>query len=191
MVDSPTNSSKYHSNHLLPSLGVENRDHPLLSPRLVLFGFARNSCTPGYGWMASLLEGCPVLGWQETQQRFYSWIGSCRTGARWLSQVICKAWDVAWDQWEHRNGILHGVDQGILMQGIDAQIRAQYSQGSAFLPRDVRIFFRISLPNLLLAAPATRDAWLKRVCAARERQSRLGNGGYQQERQAIAAWLQN
>jgi hypothetical protein len=57
------------------------------------------------------------------------------------------------------------------MQGIDAQIRAQYSQGSAFLPRDVRIFFRISLPNLLLAAPATRDAWLKQVCAAREHQS--------------------
>jgi hypothetical protein len=91
------------------------------------------------GWQA-FLEGCPVLGWQETQQRFYTWIGSGgRTGARWLPQVIHKAWDVAWDQWEHRNGILHGVNQGILMQGIDAQIRAQYSQGSAFLPSDVRI----------------------------------------------------
>ena len=58
------------------------------------------------GWQA-FLEGCPVLGWQETQQQFYSWIGSCRTGARWLSQVIRKAWDVAWVQWEHRNVILH------------------------------------------------------------------------------------
>jgi hypothetical protein len=54
------------------------------------------------------------------------------------------------------------------MQGIDAQIRAQYSQGSAFLPRDVRILSRISLPNILLAAPATHNAWLKQVCAARE-----------------------
>ena len=105
--------------------------------------------------------------------------------------MIRKAWDVAWDQWEHRNDILHGDDQGIVTQGFDAQIRAQYLQGSSYLPRDVRFYFRISLPNLLLAAPATRDAWLKRVCAARERQSRLGNGGYQQERQAIAAWLQN
>ena len=34
------------------------------------------------GWQA-FLEGCPVLGWQETQQRFYNWIGSRRTGARY------------------------------------------------------------------------------------------------------------
>jgi hypothetical protein len=51
-------------------------------------------------------------------------------------------------------------------------------------------FFQISLPNLIIAAPATRDAWLKQACAACERQSRVGNGEYQQERQAIAAWLQ-
>ena len=90
--------------------------------------------------------------WKDVQflvgkRRFYSWIGSRRTGARWLSQVICKAWDVTMDQWEHRNGILHGVDQGICMQGIDAQIRAQYAQGSAFLPRDVRFFFRDLTPK--------------------------------------------
>jgi len=28
------------------------------------------------GWQA-FLEGCPVIGWAETQQRYYPWIGSC------------------------------------------------------------------------------------------------------------------
>ena len=125
------------------------------------------------------------------KRRFYSWIGSRRTGARWLSQVICKAWDVTMDQWEHRNGILHGVDQGICMQGIDAQIRAQYAQGSAFLPRDVRFFFRDLTPKPPSSGSSHTRCVAKRVCAARKRQSRLGNGGYQQECQAIAAWLQN
>jgi len=110
MVDSPTNSSKYHSDHLLPSLGVENS--PL---NLSFLGLrATVALQDLVGWQA-FLEGCPVLGWQETQQQFYSWIGSCSTCAGWLSQVICKAWDFAWDQWKHWNGTLHGVDQGILI----------------------------------------------------------------------------
>ena len=54
------------------------------------------------GWQA-LLEGCPAKGWEESQQMYFSWIGSRRTGKRWLSAVIRKLWDVAWDMWDHRN----------------------------------------------------------------------------------------
>jgi len=110
---------------------VENRD-PIFSSHFIFFGLrATVALQDLVGWQA-FLEGCPVLGWQETQPRFYSLgIGSPRTGARRrLSQVISKAWDVTWDLlWERRNGILHGVNQGNLMQGIDSQIRPQCSQG--------------------------------------------------------------
>jgi len=140
------------------------------------------------GWQP-FLEGCPVKGWAETQQRYYTWIGSRQTGKRWLSQVIRKAWDVVWDQWEHRNGILHSADQIVIMQYTDNAIRAEYQLGYLALPQDVHVFFRTPVESLLDSIPTVRDAWLKRVSAARARQTRSGEG-YQYEQQAMAAWLQ-
>jgi hypothetical protein len=32
-------------------------------------------------------------------------------------------WDIAWDLWEHRNGILHGKDCAILADELDKKIR--------------------------------------------------------------------
>jgi hypothetical protein len=44
------------------------------------------------GWQ-SLLEGRPSLGWSEVQQRYYDWVGSRRSGLRWLTALIQKLWD--------------------------------------------------------------------------------------------------
>lgn len=38
---------------------------------------------------------------------FYTSIESYRTGKRWTLALIKKMWGIAWDLWEHRNGILH------------------------------------------------------------------------------------
>jgi len=32
---------------------------------------------------------------------------SRKTGKRWLTALIQKMWKVAWDLWEHRNGVRH------------------------------------------------------------------------------------
>ena len=61
------------------------------------------------GWR-SLLEGLPVRGWAEVQQRYYEFIGSRKTGERWLTALIQKLWDVAWDLWDHRNSVVHDKD---------------------------------------------------------------------------------
>ena len=57
--------------------------------------------TGAIGWK-SLLEGRTALGWSEVQQRYLQWIGSRRSGLRWLTTVIQKLWDIAWDMWDHR-----------------------------------------------------------------------------------------
>ena len=41
------------------------------------------------GWRA-LLEGCPVQGWAEVQQRYFEWINNRRSGERWLVALIQK-----------------------------------------------------------------------------------------------------
>jgi hypothetical protein len=55
------------------------------------------------GWK-SAFEGRWHMDWAAVQQKYYEYIGSQRTGKRWLVAVIKKCWDVAWDLWIDRNG---------------------------------------------------------------------------------------
>jgi Fe-S cluster biosynthesis and repair protein YggX len=45
--------------------------------------------------------------WQEIQAQYFREIGKQNSGLRWTSALIQKILQVAWDQWEHRNVILH------------------------------------------------------------------------------------
>ena len=80
------------------------------------------------GWQA-FLEGAPAIGWAETQQRYFDFIKSKRTGKRWLSAVIRKCWDIAWDQWDHRNKVLNDKDHSILTIRTDLEIKDQVQLG--------------------------------------------------------------
>jgi len=51
------------------------------------------------GWLSSQRE--------IVQQNYYSVTRSNKTGKRWVSALIQKLWDTAWDLWEHHNGVLH------------------------------------------------------------------------------------
>ncbi len=55
----------------------------------------------------NFLQGCISAVWQEIQQQYYFWIGSRQLGGRWAVALIMNSWDVAWDQWEHRNTVLY------------------------------------------------------------------------------------
>ncbi len=60
------------------------------------------------GWQ-NFLEGCMSGKWREIQQRYYTWLGSRKTGLWWAVALIQKLWDVSWDQWEHWNAVLHDM----------------------------------------------------------------------------------
>jgi hypothetical protein len=52
-------------------------------------------------------EGRPALGWSGVQQRYYEWLGSRRRSSGcWLTALIQKLWDIAWDM-DNRNRVLH------------------------------------------------------------------------------------
>jgi hypothetical protein len=61
------------------------------------------------GWQ-QFFEGWIPVCWEEAQQLYYSLIQSHCTGRRWIISLIKKLWNVAWDLWEHRNGILHNKE---------------------------------------------------------------------------------
>jgi Fe-S cluster biosynthesis and repair protein YggX len=48
--------------------------------------------------------------WQEIQAQYFREIGKQNSGLQWTSVLIQKILQVAWDQWEHRNAILHNSE---------------------------------------------------------------------------------
>jgi hypothetical protein len=61
------------------------------------------------GWDRFMFGNISVL-WQEIQAQYFQEIGKQKSGLRWTSALIQKIWQVAWDQWEHRNAILHNPE---------------------------------------------------------------------------------
>jgi hypothetical protein len=61
------------------------------------------------GWDKFMFGNIAVL-WQKIQAQYCREIGKQNSGLRWKSALIQKIWNVAWEQWEHRNAILHNSE---------------------------------------------------------------------------------
>ena len=143
------------------------------------------------GW-GSMLEGLVTKRWSEVQQRFYEWIGVRRTGKRWLTSVIQKLWDVAWDMWDHRNKVLHECDTGLERSQRRADITAQFQMGPDTLTTAARALFRPGLEVLLSSAPEIQQAWLIRIQRSRLRYRQIQadqQQAFTRERQILHRWL--
>ena len=114
------------------------------------------------GWEAAF-RGCWSKGWAKAQERYFLSTNSKRTGERWLAALINKLWLVAWDMWEHRNGILHDREQGQLAQSYRRQIQQEYSKGFRGLPPDLRRVTRIPMAQVLQKPLRQQEIWLGRI----------------------------
>jgi hypothetical protein len=67
--------------------------------------------------------------------------------------LICKLWLIAWDLWEHRNGVLHETKNHQLyteMVALDRQVRKLYSEGLLLLSHYLDCYlFLMPLEDLL------------------------------------------
>jgi hypothetical protein len=61
------------------------------------------------GWDKFMFGNISVL-WQEIQAQYFREKGKQNSDLRWKSALIQKIWQVTWDQWEHRNAILHNSE---------------------------------------------------------------------------------
>jgi Reverse transcriptase (RNA-dependent DNA polymerase) len=123
------------------------------------------------GWRV-FLEGCVVLDWAAVQQDYYTRIVSRKTGKRWVTELIQKLWQVAWDQWEHRNGILHKKEERkvheLLSRETDRALRTEYTRGMDGLPSNNAHFFSKTLLELLKADLQSKRLWVANVRTARK-----------------------
>ena len=145
------------------------------------------------GWQ-NFLDGLLTPEWESVQSTYLTWINSKQTGKRWVEALITKVWDVAWDQWQHRNGIAHGetTDEFCFdMDEIDCQIQDEFIRGYRTLPKRERHLFSGTLEELLDKSARFRRAWLENVTSARKTQQSRDLRNYNQERTHMTRWLQS
>jgi hypothetical protein len=53
--------------------------------------------------------------------------GSRRSGLRWLTALIQKLWDIAWDMWDNRNRVLHDTGNSVVREVESEQITASFN----------------------------------------------------------------
>lgn len=143
------------------------------------------------GW-ENLFEGCIAKEWEHTQIVYYEWCRSKKSGRRWTTALIQKLWDIAWDLWEYRNGIVHSKENAEILHNMaetDGSIRTQYHRGPHGLAQCDHSLFCKPLDDILSASIPYRQKWLQRVNTARERAARRQLTTYSQERQTLRAWL--
>ncbi len=88
------------------------------------------------GW-PKFLEGCISKKWRRMMDHYYIRRGSMRSGKLWAIKLVHKLWDVAMDQWKHRNSVLHETDHKLLTQKTDEGIKNIWEEANA-ITRTIR-----------------------------------------------------
>ena len=110
--------------HSLPTC---HSDNPLLQ--------AAFRTQQSIGW-ENCTRGFLALEWRATQQRYQESLlhDQYFSTKRWVSTLIQSLWDVAWDQWDYRNSVLHSPKHRphqLLVQQLDAAISQEYQPNVA------------------------------------------------------------
>ena len=100
----------------------------------------------------------------EAQQACYRTIKSLRTGKMWTAELVKKLWDIAWDLWEHRNGVLHeseNVVSNAALRHLDMKVMDTFNRiRSLLLPAHDRHLISLSLSRLLKKDRIYKEVWL-------------------------------
>jgi len=117
------------------------------------------------GWN-NLLEGFPVLGWADIQQRAYDRSGSKRTGRRWIAALVRKLAETVWNMWDHRNSVNNETATSLESIEVNQRIIEEYNRGFFHLPSDTRRQIK-TRQEILAASLGTRKNWLHNIATGR------------------------
>lgn len=124
------------------------------------------------GWKF-FVEGWLSKEWRRRQTQFLTNNHKRSSVKRWISALILKVWEVAWDLWEHRNGVEHQHDQEELHRKLDSQILIEVDQHiiGEYPPMDF-MFSANEIEKLKNSTIGYKKAWLRNVLGARKQQTR-------------------
>jgi hypothetical protein len=98
--------------------------------------------------------------WRYAQEKYLTRTKSFRFTRRWLSALIRKMWQIAWDLWEHRNGYLHNKGDNLISQEVNRRLEHKFAKRTKLL-RHSKIryftFIRGRIGRLVTAWPDPGD----------------------------------
>jgi hypothetical protein len=142
------------------------------------------------------LEGWTSFEWEHAQQAYYEFLNIYRTGRRWATELIKKLWQVAWDLWEHRNGIFHHQTNSVsnaILQSIDRRVRTMYTMYQTILSSAMdKYLFTVPLQTLLTKDLIYKKEWiatLKAVVREKRMNRWITPAILTQMRRTLRRWL--
>ena len=113
------------------------------------------------GWKA-LLEGLPSTEWMQYMSTHYSTHHIRCSPHCWLSTFLHSLHTLAWQQWSHRNQILHQINKPCQKQAnhlLISLIIQELTTGPLNLPTSNHHYFQQPLGQLLFQSIPFRQAW--------------------------------
>jgi hypothetical protein len=126
------------------------------------------------GWRP-FLEGLVSTHWIPYITTHFRSIRSKKCPKRWLTKVLRSAHSIAWHLWQHRNNILHRIDQPrevAATELLQDNIMIEYTRGPQDLPIADHHHFRRPLLSILSSSKTYQQAWYLNVTTARQRHDR-------------------
>jgi len=143
------------------------------------------------GW-EGVLDGWLGIQWHLQQAAFWNQWKRKKSSKRWTTELIKKLWNIAWDMWDHRNGILHNADRprdDILDSAINDQVRQFFNHGVQAVPRDAFMFFQRPVEEILSSSRRYKEQWVASVRAAIRRKQQHDYSTYLAEQRFMRRWL--
>ena len=122
------------------------------------------------GW-ETVLRGFISTKWSATQNLHFQHLQSKKTGKRWVTELIKKLWQVSWDMWRFRNGILHHQSNATPTNFtflLTSSILSEINHGHRLLPISCSYLFAKPAAELLRSTVNSKKLWLATVWAARD-----------------------
>jgi hypothetical protein len=141
------------------------------------------------GWK-HFFEGRPNFHWVKLQSRYFSVeLKSQQSGKRWMTELIKKLWGVAWDLWEHRNGILHQKETQALHFLLSQELQQLWAQ-QARLRLETKKGHPTSLAQLLQWPTVKQEHWRNvTVIRIKRKEQEKANPSFAVEREGMRRFL--
>jgi hypothetical protein len=126
------------------------------------------------GWK-NFADGLASSRWVPIQEAYYLAEQSQKKAVAWLPKILHHAHNLVWGQWDHRNDILHRVDQPrqkAARQQLDSCVQSEVLIGCHRYPPKDRKPFDMPVPWLLGRSTGYKKNWLLNVTAIRQKHLR-------------------
>jgi len=142
------------------------------------------------GWDLAL-EGVISKKWRFQQHTHWKTYRSRKSSKWWMTELLKRLMNTAWDMWQHRNRALHDKPDNralILEQEINNKVTKMYQLGPGAFITGATLMKR-PIADLLQLPLAYKVHWLESAKIAQTRRDKQREGPYHSECKQMQSWV--